>query len=178
LLLIEVDGMGKDSVDWEAEKCLEIIKENNGKAKVAQTAQERDSIWTARRAALPALAQVKPATILEDATVPRTKIVEMLAAISNISKKYNIMIGTFSKFSHEFQALCDAGEDTIFLCNNCGLTINREIKDEYPQCPECGCADFTQRKGIEVGNIFQLGTKYSDAFDFTVADSCGKKFPF
>lgn len=95
LLLIEVDGMGKDSVDWEAEKCLEIIKENNGKAKVAQTAQERDSIWTARRAALPALAQVKPATILEDATVPRTKIVEMLAAISNISKKYNIMIGTF-----------------------------------------------------------------------------------
>ena len=95
LLLIEVDGMGKDSVDCEAEKCLEIIKENNGKAKVAQTAQERDSIWTARRAALPALAQVKPATILEDATVPRTKIVEMLAAISNISKKYNIMIGTF-----------------------------------------------------------------------------------
>jgi len=85
--------------------------------------------------------------------------------------------GTFSKFSHEFQALCDAGEDTIFLCNNCGLTINREIKDEYPQCPECGCADFTQRKGIEVGNIFQLGTKYSDAFDFTVADSCGKKIP-
>lgn len=85
--------------------------------------------------------------------------------------------GTFSKFSHEFQALCDVGEDIIFLCNSCGLAINREIKDKYPQCPECGGADFTQRKGIEIGNIFQLGAKYSAAFDFTVADAGGKKIP-
>ncbi|MGB9711481.1 MAG: FAD-binding oxidoreductase, partial [Thermodesulfovibrio sp.] len=95
LLLIEVDGMGKDSVEWEAEKCVEIIKQNNGKYKIAETDAERDSLWAARRAALPALAQVKPATVLEDATVPRTKIVEMLVAIQNIAKKYNLMIGTF-----------------------------------------------------------------------------------
>lgn len=95
LLLIEVDGMGKDSVEWEAEKCVEIVKQNNGKYKIAETDQERDSLWTARRAALPALAQVKPATILEDATVPRTKLVDMLVAVQNIAKKYNLMIGTF-----------------------------------------------------------------------------------
>lgn len=95
LLLIEVDGMGKDSVQWEAEKCIEIIQQNNGKYKIAETEQERDSLWAARRAALPALAQVKPATILEDATVPRTKIVDMLISIQNIAKKYNLMIGTF-----------------------------------------------------------------------------------
>ncbi|WP_297211392.1 MULTISPECIES: FAD-binding oxidoreductase [Thermodesulfovibrio] len=95
LLLIEVDGMGKDSVEWEAEKCVEIIKQNNGKYKIAETDAERDSLWAARRAALPALAQVKPATILEDATVPRTKLVDMLVAVQNISKKYGLMIGTF-----------------------------------------------------------------------------------
>lgn len=95
LLLIEVDGMGKDSVEWEAEKCVEIIKQNNGKYKIAETDAERDSLWQARRAALPALAQVKPATILEDATVPRTKLVEMLVAVQNIAKKYGLLIGTF-----------------------------------------------------------------------------------
>lgn len=95
LLLIEVDGMGKDSVEWEAEKCVEIIKQNNGKYKIAETDAERDSLWAARRAALPALAQVKPATILEDATVPRTKLVDMLVAVQNIAKKYGLMIGTF-----------------------------------------------------------------------------------
>jgi len=95
LLLIEVDGMGKDSVEWEAEKCIEIIKNNNGKFKIAETDQERDSLWAARRAALPALAQVKPATILEDATVPRTKLVDMLISIQKIAKKYNLLIGTF-----------------------------------------------------------------------------------
>lgn len=95
LLLIEVDGMGKDSVEWEAEKCIEIIKNNNGKFKIAETDQERDSLWAARRAALPALAQVKPSTILEDATVPRTKLVDMLVSIQKIAKKYNLLIGTF-----------------------------------------------------------------------------------
>lgn len=95
LLLIEVDGMGKDSVEWEAEKCVEIIKQNNGKYKIAETDAERDSLWAARRAALPALAQVKPATILEDATVPRTKLVDMLVGVQNIAKKYGLMIGTF-----------------------------------------------------------------------------------
>ncbi|MEN2994921.1 MAG: FAD-linked oxidase C-terminal domain-containing protein [Thermodesulfovibrio sp.] len=95
LLLIEVDGMGKDSVEWEAERCVEIIKQNNGKYKIAETDAERDSLWQARRAALPALAQVKPATILEDATVPRTKLVDMLVAVQNIAKKYDLTIGTF-----------------------------------------------------------------------------------
>ncbi len=95
LLLIEVDGMGQDSVLWESEKCVEIINQNNGKYKIAETDAERDSLWAARRAALPALAQVKPSTVLEDATVPRTKLVDMLVAIQSIAKKYNLMIGTF-----------------------------------------------------------------------------------
>ncbi|AIH04506.1 MULTISPECIES: FAD-linked oxidase C-terminal domain-containing protein [Thermodesulfobacterium] len=95
LLLIEVDGNGKDGVEEEATKVIEVIQKNKGTYKVAETDQERDNLWAARRAALPALAQIKPATVLEDATVPRTKIVDMLRAIQEIAKKYNLTIGTF-----------------------------------------------------------------------------------
>ena len=82
--------------------------------------------------------------------------------------------GTFSKFSHEFQTVTDAGEDLIYLCDNCGVAINREIKSEYPKCPECGGEIFSEKKAIEVGNIFKLGVKFSEAFGFeaTGSDSC------
>ncbi|MGC8718936.1 MAG: FAD-binding oxidoreductase [Thermodesulforhabdaceae bacterium] len=95
LLLIEVDGNGQDGVAEETAKIVEAIERNGGQYKVAETDQERDALWAARRAALPALAQVKPATVLEDATVPRTKIVDMLKAIQEIAKKYNLTVGTF-----------------------------------------------------------------------------------
>jgi glycolate oxidase len=95
LLLIEVDGNGRDAVEEEAQKVVEAVEKNGGRYKLAQTDQERDALWAARRAALPALAQVKPATVLEDATVPRTKIVDMLKAIQEIAKKYNLTVGTF-----------------------------------------------------------------------------------
>lgn len=95
LLLIEVDGNGRDGVAEETAKIVEAIERNGGQYKVAETDQERDALWAARRAALPALAQVKPATVLEDATVPRTKIVDMLKAIQEIAKKYSLTVGTF-----------------------------------------------------------------------------------
>jgi len=85
--------------------------------------------------------------------------------------------GTFSKFSHEFQTVTEAGEDTIFVCDNCGFTINREIKEEYPQCPECGGTGFDSKKAIEIGNIFKLGTKYSAAFGFEVAGVDQNRLP-
>jgi len=85
--------------------------------------------------------------------------------------------GTFSKFSHEFQTVTSAGEDTIYLCDNCGFAINREIKEEYPKCPECGCDKFNEKKSIEVGNIFKLGVKYSEAFGFEAVGADGGKLP-
>lgn len=83
--------------------------------------------------------------------------------------------GSFSKFSHEFQMLTDAGEDTIYICQKCGLAINREIKSEYPACPECQCQEFKERKAIEVGNIFKLKTKYSEPFNLQFTDKDGQK---
>jgi prolyl-tRNA synthetase len=85
--------------------------------------------------------------------------------------------GTFSKFSHEFQTASGAGEDLIYLCDNCGIAINREIKSEYPKCPECGGEKFSEKKAIEVGNIFKLGTKFSAAFGFEATGGDGCKLP-
>jgi len=83
--------------------------------------------------------------------------------------------GTFSKYSHEFQTITPAGEDLIYICQNCNLAINREIKDEIKKCPECGSSNFKKKKAIEVGNIFKLGTKFSKSFNFRFTNKKGQK---
>ncbi|MFH1657558.1 MAG: aminoacyl--tRNA ligase-related protein [bacterium] len=83
--------------------------------------------------------------------------------------------GTFSKFSHEFQTITPAGEDIIYICQKCGLAINREIKENFTVCPECGAQDYKEEKAIEIGNIFKLATKYTNPFNFEFTDKDGKK---
>lgn len=85
--------------------------------------------------------------------------------------------GSFSKYSHEFQTLTPAGEDTIYLCDKCLIAINKEIKGEQEACPQCGQKTFREEKAVEVGNIFELKTKYSDPFEMTYKDAEGRNKP-
>ncbi|AEG16508.1 D-lactate dehydrogenase (cytochrome) [Desulfofundulus kuznetsovii DSM 6115] len=94
ILLIEVDGI-PEVVKSEAAAVRQVVAKNGGWVKTAENDEEREKLWSARRAALPALAQRKPTTILEDATVPRSKITDMLLAVEDIGKRYNLVIGTF-----------------------------------------------------------------------------------
>lgn len=95
ILLIEVDGH-PGQVAEEAEKVVAICKKTGAtEVKAAKDEAERNKLWEARRAALPALARAKPTTVLEDATVPRSKIPAMIKAINAIAKKYDLTIGTF-----------------------------------------------------------------------------------
>jgi len=95
ILLIEVDGI-KEAVDKEAKKVKEVCLQCGADSIVAaEDDSKRDEIWAARRGALPSLVRMKPTTILEDATVPRSKIPEMIRAVREIAGKYNVMIGTF-----------------------------------------------------------------------------------
>lgn len=95
LLLIEVDGHPA-MVEEDAQKVEKICKEQGAKSvTVAKDAAERAKVWQARRDALPALARVKPTTVLEDATVPRSKIPAMMQALNEIAKEYRLEIGTF-----------------------------------------------------------------------------------
>jgi prolyl-tRNA synthetase len=83
--------------------------------------------------------------------------------------------GVFSRYSHEFQTLCAVGEDTVYLCEKCKVGINKEIINEQTSCPECGNVDLVEKSGIEVGNIFKLRTRFSDAFGFKYLDAQGKE---
>ncbi len=95
LLLIEVDGMAAAVVEGEADAVIRTVAENRGALRLANSDAERDRLWAARRAALPALASLNNTVVLEDATVPRSHITEMLVACANIGRKYNLVLGTF-----------------------------------------------------------------------------------
>ncbi len=95
LLLIEVDGMAETVVEGEADAVIRTVAEHHGELRLAKSDAERDQLWEARRAALPALASLNNTVILEDATVPRSHITEMLVACAEIGRKYNLVLGTF-----------------------------------------------------------------------------------
>jgi glycolate oxidase len=95
LLLIEVDGHPAQ-VEEDAENVVSLCRKMGATAiRVAQNDAERNTVWEARRRALSALAKLKPTLVLEDATVPRSRIPEMVQALQDISRKYQIDIGTF-----------------------------------------------------------------------------------
>ncbi len=95
LLLIEVDGYPAQVMD-EGYELENICRKTGAKTiKIAENDEERDKIWEARRSAFSALAKLKPTLILEDATVPRSRIPDMVRALQNIANKYNLDIGTF-----------------------------------------------------------------------------------
>ena len=85
--------------------------------------------------------------------------------------------GTFSSYSHEFQTLTPAGEDKIHICIKCRLAINDEIIVQHQTCPECGNTERNIETGIEVGNTFKLGGKFSTAFELNFRDEAGKMSP-
>jgi prolyl-tRNA synthetase len=83
--------------------------------------------------------------------------------------------GTFSKFSHEFQTLTGAGEDTIYIDENKGISINKEVyNDEVIESLGLDKNTLVEKTAIEVGNIFSLGTKFSEPFDLKYKDEKGQ----
>lgn len=85
--------------------------------------------------------------------------------------------GSFSEFSHEFQTITDAGEDTIYLCPDCRLAINKEIIEKQSVCVGCGGKELDEHTAVEVGNIFSLGTRFSEALNLMYVDEHNKKKP-
>lgn len=85
--------------------------------------------------------------------------------------------GAFSHRSHEFQVITDAGEDEIFFCLRCNTGINREIaQQDERRCAQCG-GERKQARSIEVGNIFPLGTRFSEVCGAYFTDRDGSKKP-
>jgi prolyl-tRNA synthetase len=85
--------------------------------------------------------------------------------------------GAFSeKLSYEFMVLTDAGEDDIVYCEACTHCANVEVASEKEgdTCPKCGKGILRAARASEVGNVFDLGTKYPKAFGYTYKDKQGE----
>lgn len=86
--------------------------------------------------------------------------------------------GTFSKYSHEFQTVTDAGEDLIYVSKEKNIAINKEVLNDAVLA-DLGVTreSLVEMKAVEVGNIFSLGTKFSEAFDLSYVDEGNEKKP-
>jgi len=94
--------------------------------------------------------------------------------IGDITLKTYASGGTFSKYSHEYQTLCDTGEDTIYVCDKCKIATSEGLISKNKGCAQCNNTNLIKKKAIEAGNIFKLQTKFSDAFNFKFIDKDGK----
>lgn len=84
--------------------------------------------------------------------------------------------GSFAKYSHEFQTLSEVGEDTIYVHEGKNIAINEEVyTDEVLADLGVLREDLVEKKAVEVGNIFTLGTKFSDALDLVFTNEQGNQ---
>lgn len=100
--------------------------------------------------------------------------------LGDITKVTYATGGVFSKYSHEFQTITESGEDIIYLVPGTGQAINKEIiedesalKEIVPNYKKGDEKNFTQAKAIEVGNIFKLGVKFTEACNVRYTDKDG-----
>ncbi len=84
--------------------------------------------------------------------------------------------GMFAPFSHEFQTLTSSGEDTIFVDESKGIAVNKEVNNEEVLA-KLGIdkSKLVEHRAVEVGNIFTLGTRFSDALDLKYQTEDGEK---
>ena len=86
--------------------------------------------------------------------------------------------GAFTQFSHEFQTITDAGEDTIFLHRNKKIAVNQEVMtDDVLKQLELSRGDLEEVKAAEVGNIFSFGGAKSEQLGLYFVDENGKEKP-
>jgi glycolate oxidase len=98
VLLIEVDGHPAAVAD-DAARIREICSRNGATSvRVATDAAEASRLAAARRSAFSALARMRPTTILEDATVPRSELARMIRFIQETARKHRLEIATFGHF--------------------------------------------------------------------------------
>jgi glycolate oxidase len=96
MILTETDGYTWEEVESQMEVVLGNLKQNNpSMIKTAKDEKERLNLWKARKSAYATLARASHSFVLDDVTVPISKIPELLVGIQNISQKHGIVVATF-----------------------------------------------------------------------------------
>ncbi len=84
--------------------------------------------------------------------------------------------GAFTKFSHEFQTVCEAGEDFVYLHRGKNIAINEEVmNDETLENLGVSKDELEKVATAEVGNIFNFGTQKSEDTNFIFTNEAGEK---
>lgn len=83
--------------------------------------------------------------------------------------------GAFTKFSHEFQTICEAGEDVIYLHRERNLAINEEVLDDALEELDVARDELEKVTTAEVGNIFNFGTQKTDEMGLYFTAQDGKQ---
>ncbi len=141
LLIIEADGY-VESLDSQMAEIMEVMKAQNARElRLAQNAAERERIWFARKSAFGAIAQISPAYLIVDGTVPRSRLAQTLAAINQICSRHDLRVGyVFHAGDGNLHPLIlfdpqdadmvkrvhAAGQDVMALCVATGGTITGE----------------------------------------------------
>jgi glycolate oxidase len=96
MLLVETDGYTKEETDFQMSIVLDVFKKNNCREiKQATSKEEAADLWKARKTAYAVLARIMTHFVLEDITVPMSKIPEMLEGVEAIAQRNNIRIATY-----------------------------------------------------------------------------------
>lgn len=85
--------------------------------------------------------------------------------------------GAFTKFSHEFQTICDAGEDVLYYHQDSGTAVNEEVLEDAAQEMGINRDELQPVKSVEAGNIFKFGTEKSATMHITFTDEDGTEKP-
>lgn len=85
--------------------------------------------------------------------------------------------GAFTKFSHEFQTVCEAGEDILYIHREKNIAVNEEVLDAAVQELGIKKEEMEKVKSAEVGNIFNFGTEKSEQMNIHFKGSDGKAYP-
>ena len=85
--------------------------------------------------------------------------------------------GAFTKFSHEFQTICEAGEDVLYVNDEQTIAVNEEVLDDATKEIGIDKASLKSVVSAEVGNIFKFGTEKSEKMGFTFTDKDGSQKP-
>ena len=85
--------------------------------------------------------------------------------------------GAFTKFSHEYQTICDAGEDTLYINADKTVAVNEEVLDDAVAELGIDKSELTSVTTAEVGNIFKFGTTKSEQMGIYYTDKDGQQKP-
>jgi glycolate oxidase len=136
LLIIEQDGFSQESVNQEIDQIAEICRRNGAlNVEIARTPEDRDRLWTARRAASDALAQLRPNKISEDIVVPRDQIPEVIRRIGEIGESAGLKIAVFGH----------AGDGNLHPT----ILFDRAVPGEMARVEQVAAAIF--RASLELG---------------------------